>query len=712
MDKENQHDDLGGLHRKPPPNALPPIWEDIAGALDAADEPVQAEEPMPSTKVEEEEQAVDFSVIKAGFVATFGQQEPPKFLWDTIEQDLEAHVETDAPTEFSTIKDGFLAAFGGQHPPQSLWDELVERVDQPAAEVPVEEKANYSRIKKSFERKYSTIVVPLFSWSDLVDRMDSEALSADTADRFSCIKESFEAVYADKIPDAAVAKGLWDRVYPLAPFWLATQQFAQSPWAKRSAVALLLFLGLGTWYSTTPTEFFLATAEQTPKELDFLTKNRAALSPNGEESQATTLVERSGNTGRIEGIAFINQFLPSFTSPSKVLIKENSNNNKNSHSTSPVTKNNSLVTPVAKEKQANKPTTGSIKNKNTGTEEIFTTDNSGVNNGDGTTVTKTTVSASSAPEEQILITKEEKEATTETSSSNSLSSSGLKPIGSLSTKIGTLSNPILPAANISLVEEGWTALSRNYIPDPAIARMEENSFREVRPTVRGKKMHFEFGVEGRVGTSVLLERKGLEEENKDISLCPTGAVGVNFQYYFGMNDALVLGAYPYSTTIQCSGKTSPNSGVYEETAMHLSFMDFTVGYQRILLHYNDLTEGPGSLYARLNLGMGWLTNADTRVNQQPINTPDLYQNLNWNAGLAIGSLHEMQRFVLDYGLMGNIGLNQFITEAQPNVLQPARIVNVGAYVGLRYLFMPRRAPSKKQRQFDWSAPFYIEEPKF
>ncbi len=312
------------------------------------------------------------------------------------------------------------------------------------------------------------------------------------------------------------------------------------------------------------------------------------------------------------------------------------------------------------------------------------------------------------------IEKDTKQNTTESAPTNLSAAPRFKELHSLDAIGSKMLGTTLPSTadfTIHLIDQQQRRYGRNYISDEAITRLQEGDFREVRPAIRGKKVHFELGIEGRLGTSMLLKNQPLEAANKKILLCPTGAAGVNFQYYWSKNDAFVAGAYPYSTSIQCWGKQAPNKP-YEEIAMSLSFVDVTLGYQRILLRYNGLEEVPARIYARLNIGMGLLAQSDTRINQRSIQTPNWYKNVNWSAGFAIGNLHQMQRFVLDYGLMSNIGLNNFVTGTQPNVLPSARIVNIGAYMGVRYLFTPRKAPSKKQRQFDWSAPFYIEEPQF
>lgn len=723
MDKKDQHEELGELHSKVPLNNLPPIWDNISSALDTEESLSTKSDDLDLVEDQKHEADVaDFSVIKAGFVATFGQQEPPKFLWDTIEQDLEASVETDAPTEFSTIKDSFLTTYGEHQPPQSFWKELSERVDQPEAEASVEEKADYRRIKKSFERKYSALVVPLFSWDDLAERMDQEAVMADTPDRYSVIKDSFEAVYAGKEPSAAVAKGLWERMSPLALLWSVVQKTAYSPRIRGSVAALLFVLGIGigrghiilnpfpenTLLGDIPTEQEYSLSD--PRNSRNLSASIPAsegvekeenISPTAEKSAAQENKSQVQEETPTLSIATIATTIKQKIQDALVAYKGNKSQPNATGSNLTLAQNSlvevsttgattTITAAAANQKRAEQTRNPLSKDKittdNTST-PLASTQNS--NGGNTTTIDgSSTMGATN-------------------------SSTPIKSLSELAIREGQLEVPVLPTAKITLVEEAESNLPSNYIPNPAIAWMERSAFREVRPAIRGKKIHFELGIESRIGTSLLLQKIGTEQQEREVQLCPTGAVGVNFQYYFGMNDAIVIGAHPYATAIQCWDDKSSGNGTHKEMAMSLSFMDLNVGYQRILFHYNTATtDALASVYARVDLGVGWLMNADTRMNQRSIHTPDLYQNFNWTAGLSIGNLHRMQRFVLDYGLMGNIGLNKLVTAAQPDVLQPARLVNLGGYIGLRYMFTPRQAPSKKQRQFDWSAPFYIEEPKF
>lgn len=714
MDKKEQHEESGELHSKAPPNNLPPIWDNISSALDAEDcLPTESDELDLVEEQEHEADVASFSVIKAGFVATFGQQVPPKFLWDTIEQDLEANIDTDAPTEFSAIKDSFLATYGEHQPPQSFWKALSERVDQPEEDACVEENADYSRIKKSFERKYSSVVVPLFSWDDLAERMDTEAILADTANHYSVIKDSFETVYAGKEPSVAIAKILWKRMYPLAMLWSVLQKTVYSPRIRGSVAALLFVFAIGKSDTNSNLDAFSENtllADQGTEQrytLEAPTKTRD-ISP----SILTKEEKNIGSTVVSSTVSKVKSQLEAATLTPKTLatiitaqeqqreLVDNKKGNKQ-----PYTNTTASHPIVAPNNFVDQPITGvnirGAKNKKGGeqAEKFLLIDKTTSYNTGNQAAHVLTSNKSNAKKIDDNYTVG---STNSPVAINNLSQWGIRA--------GQLEVPVLPTAKITLVDQGANKLSSNYIPNPAIAWMERSAFREVRPAIRGKKIHFEFGLEGRLGTSLLLQKPSIEQQEKEVQLYPTGAVGINFQYYFGLNDAIVIATRPYATVVQ-SWKDKVGGGATQDIS--LSFMDLNVGYQRILFHYNTTTtDALASVYARIDLGVGWLMHADTRVNQRTIYAPNLYQNFNWTAGLAIGNLHRMQRFVLDYGLMSNIGLNKLITAAQPNLLQPARLVNIGGYIGLRYTFTPRQAPSKKQRQFDWSAPFYIEEPKF
>ena len=268
--------------------------------------------------------------------------------------------------------------------------------------------------------------------------------------------------------------------------------------------------------------------------------------------------------------------------------------------------------------------------------------------------------------------------------------------------------------DVELLEDGLSLLIQKYIADEEIPKMEEGSFTLVQQMQKGKKIRFEVGLTAVGGTSVLLGQNTYDAWNGNTStttMSPTATFGLLSNYHFSLNDALVLGIYPYATVEQGFGAYN-SAGNYEETQLKLSLFDISLGYQRTLIRYNNLGQIPSKMYARLDLGLGILTNAKTTVNDATINTTDLYNKFNFSVGVALGNTHEVKQFLIDYGIRGNIGLNNIVTSADPNILEPARLLNIGAFIGLRYLIVPRLEPSKKQRQFDWSPPFYIEEPAF
>ena len=153
MDKNNPHQDL--------PQGIPPPDAEQHAA-----------------------EVADFSAIKQGFEATVSGLTPPKFLWDTIDQELQADLQTDAPEAFSSIKQGFENSFQLQSAPSFVWDALENETTAAPAE-------DYSVIKQSFEHQYGSIIVPLFSWEDLTQRMEQEAQLEDTPDQYSRVREGY-----------------------------------------------------------------------------------------------------------------------------------------------------------------------------------------------------------------------------------------------------------------------------------------------------------------------------------------------------------------------------------------------------------------------------------------------------------------------------------------------------------------------------------------
>lgn len=694
MDKNNQNnnsvgDDLNLSHE----NQLPPIWENISKELNALDgDSVPTDEHTIDAK--ELSDVADFSIIKEGFQSNFGTKEPPKFMWDKIEQDLESFTITDAPSDFSAIKMGFEQNYKKTPAPNFTWDDLAEEMDNPK---PKEKVEDYGFVKRGFEQKYSAVVVPLFSWADLAKRMDNESIISDTPDNYSIVKESFQKEFAAHQP----AANTWAK--------LDQELQAQSHWRK--ALVLLLapnFLKKAALFTVIGVLIFGGKYYLSDAPMSFKTPFGATIANNQADENASLFDEI--NITRLKNS--VSRTYGTEATEDKNSAKEQDEMNA------------ALMLPKNDDSPFERRINGRSKNKNTSMDnanseakskspflENDVIDDRNNNNLEPSLISENKVDESFSNDLFSIGERSKTTGSKETTlNQDEMLRSNLKLLANQS-NYPWIGKDIM---DVELLDNGLGVLVQKHILDEEIPQMEEESFPLVRQMQKGKKIRFEIGLVGRGGTSILLGQNTYDAWQGDdatTKLCPTAAFGLLSNYHFTLNDAVALGVYPYSTLEQRFGRYD-DDGNYEETKLKMSLFDFTLGYQRTLVRYNSLSEMPSKIYARLDLGLGILMSAQTSINEELINTGDLYNQFNFSAGLALGNSHEIKQFVIDYGLIGNVGINNIVTAANPTILEPAKLLNVGAYLGVRYLILPRLEPSKKQRQFDWSPPFYIEEPSF
>jgi len=693
MDNKDQNnnsigDDLNLSHE----NQKPPIWEHISEALDG--------DSMPK---EEAADAASFSVLKEGFEASFVAKEPPKFMWDKIEQDLESFTTTDAPSDFSAIKTGFEQNYKKIPAPNFMWADLAEKMGDSE---PTESVEDYAFVKQSFEKKYSAVVVPLFSWADLAQRIDEEAILADTPDKFSIIKESFQYQYATH----KLAANTWaalDQKLNAGSHWkkVLFLLFVPTLWKQAglfTAIGLLIVGGHFCW-----------------------TDNSLSRNPNLHERAATAIIasnQGAENTATFEAVQ--TPSLKNRTARSYMIEGEEGQNTatkadqmnaallllkqeeRGRVSTKRRAAENKSISKKASNALGSLPDKKEVikdynnNNNNNNLPPFLIDENKAANSSNNTVLALEKIDEENkvATAKQALLDEEE-----QLRSNLKLFANGSNP--------SWIEQDIM---DVELSKDGLSILVQKYIVDEEISEMEEEYFTLVRQMQKGKKIRFEIGLIGRGCSSILLGQNTYNAWNDNggrMKMCPRGALGLLSNYYFSLKDAVVVGIYPYVKMEQGFGVYN-NDGNYENKKLSLALFELSLGYQRTLIRYNNLGQIPSKIYARLDLGLGILTNAKTAVNDVLVNTANLYNTFNVSAGLALGNTHEFKQFVLDYGITGNVGLNQIVTSANPNILESARLLNFGAFLGLRYLISPRLEPSKKQRQFDWSPPFYIEEPTF
>lgn len=736
MDKKDQHiDQVGNDENLFHDESLPPIWDDIAqelDAVDAVDSPIEDVVDLDSTI---DDGHLDFASIKDGFVQTFQDKKPPKFTWDQIEQELESLSPTvDDPSDFSLIKAGFEQNYKESALPMLSWEDLADEMDNPTPKTP---KEDYSFVKSGFEKQYSGVVLPLFSWNDLAERMDNEAALNDTADRYSSIKESFQKEHNKKVPPpfiwnniqvALQKETLWGRVaYQFGN--LLNGNIFSSGMLLVGAAGLLILNSRSCLLDQNITPAPIAQTikldnsySNTPVDMDDIMNGVYSHSMKKQLEQGATVnrsIQLDETTDEMKMLADL----------LGMIEPNNEGNSKRKQSSVQQQSNNTVANNVS---NSNTTTTGDKNNVKGGGRNIEVSTNSSIanndlgnnakddscieplnNNSNGSEDKNTT--EPSINEVGAIIPTNNIENTTSTedaiAGTEDLSNKQL-----FSTELGAtwLNQPSIDAF---LASDGLPLIDQQYVDDDAIPAMEDAAFTYYMQSMKRKKLRFEVGLLGRFGTSMLLGKTNKQAFSRE-SLISTdlrlgGAAGVQLNCFFTVNDALVFGFNPHSVAAQRFFEFS-NDGAYTQTDFKLSSIDLSLGYQRTLFRYGDVERFPSKVYARLDLGLGYITKGEVRVDDKLVDLEDWYQKINWSAGLTLGTTHELDRILIDYGITANIGLNNVVNGAvNPAItIEPARLLNVGAYLGVRYVLFAKLKVVNRQRQFDWSPPFYVEEPSY
>lgn len=648
-------------------------------------------------------EVADFSAIKQGFEANFDGLTPPKFLWDTIDQELQAELPTDAPEQFSSIKEGFESSFLTQSAPSFPWDALEKE--------PAPTNEDYSTIKQSFEHQYGSVIVPLFSWDDLSQRMEQEALEADHPDQYSRVKEGYAAYYAAQHPVATVWQNILRQLHPRTAWWQAHRQ------KVGGALLALGMLGASLWTWSTqrfeeaapPTVLAINDQRQAQPQTQSLTPYAPSTKVERHPWHTAWAEEESATASQSQEASLLG------ASP---LVEEAAQQ--------PNASTNPLFVAAAPNEQVNTPTVSGIAPSSSTLTQHDQGDEISTTEIDQVATNHFALQAIRQEEQEQLAT-----TTTPTVPASAITAGTV--LHTLPTEPELLAQPqtkqtplVLPSmesewaegilaassadaeADNQLLAAQWQA----QIDNPSMDFVERNSFSTTRQALKGKRLRIELGAVGRFGTSMLLRPKRHRDENDVRDFGPSTALGVMGQIYLGKNDAFTLSGYPFVVTWHGLQKGGASEG-FQRTDVEFAFMEVAMGYQRVLWHYSLIGEMPSRVYARLELGAAWVTRSNTRLNRGPRQHNAWYADLQYSTGLSFGTTHTIGNVVVDYGITGNLGLNSIVAPSgHPSLPYPTRLFQAGGYLSLRYLLTPRLAPSKRMRQFDWSPPFYIEEPGY
>lgn len=590
--------------------------------------------------------------------------------------------------------------------PGFIWDNISTTLD--SSKTPIE---STEKIKASFEEGFNKEMVPPLLWNGIQSSLEQTSSFTPLTEVNNKIKTSFEAGHQDPLPEnlwenvenQLEIEGVWQRVLKGLNKRTKTRY-----WQEKGiqfgilALAILLLRGcdFGDGLNPTPVanqsntfaKVELGAQESTP----ISTLNPKVANSSASNANKTT---SSSNNHLSE---------PTYTLPTTPIFSE--------FSSTPSTANSKIITPVvAKNSKKFSPTsltgvTIPVVQQNSDSKENLTTnsvkktlvaiektsstyksENKTTSSPTNSILTSKDLNTSNEVEDQFLVATKRNSVTTNESTLNknlpsttALSNNSIDPV--LNTP---LDNKIFFSSKRLLSQIPISTLTGQPVVDPTIEEL--NAF-EIHTITNSKKKHnirFELGMNGKVGTSLLLgnaTNKAMETTSMvKTKTRAAGGIGILFDCYLTANDAIVFGAYPLSSSQQYFGGYT-NEGRYYHKEVKLAYFDFTLGYQRTLFHYNDFGTVPSSMYARLDYGLGYLSKSEEIINGLASELGDSYNKLNHNIGLTIGNTHRINRFVIDYGIYGNIGLSSVLNVGPSGTsVEYNNLATMGGYLGLRYI---------------------------
>lgn len=178
------------------------------------------------------------------------------------------------------------------------------------------------------------------------------------------------------------------------------------------------------------------------------------------------------------------------------------------------------------------------------------------------------------------------------------------------------------------------------------------------------------------------ETKSSYDKNSLIATDPTYKQnwGMVFHYRFSKKNAL-------SSEMYIVGKAGQQykmyrNGEYLKRELELRYHKLYLQYQRNFLMYGKNI--PSWLSLQAGAYGGYLQNKVGEIRSEE----SRYAKFDYGLKLALGQEHDLKRFVLGYGISAERGLNNVFrgTEHLPAAFNKTYILNLGAYLNIRYAF--------------------------
>lgn len=590
-------------------------------------------------------------------------------------------------------------------------------------------KIPQNKIGESFEQDFPNELVPDFIWDNISNALDRPTEPLESTEK---IKASFEAGHEDLLPEnlwgnlenQLEVEGVWKRV--LKGLNRRTKrQYWQEKGVQFGIAALVLLLlrgcDFGEWSSLSPianqSNPIAKVDVETAQSVPIPVASSKGIAAHSIRLNAPTITGATlGSNASKNNVVESNYSFP--TAPvCSALLKTASTGNSETKSPIVVQKTKTSILAGAKSKQA--PSNYKEKSRRTALENSIALDPTLITNSTNSTKNKAEIAEKASIQANVALGNKEAQTSNQvnntpsarnpttgiattlaTNNANEIKNKKKNEIkknkpriaqNTFASKNTTASNDLIEARSTktSWSETPISTLRGQGFIDPALDKFP--TF-ELDPVANQKKhdLRFELGMTGKVGTSLLLgtaTSKAMETTSMiKTKTRATGGFGLMLDCYLTANDAIVFGAYPLSSSQQYFGGYT-SEGRYYHKEVKLAYFDVTLGYQRTLWHYNDFGTIPSSMYVRLDYGLGYLSKSEEIINGLATELGNAYSQLHHTVGVTIGNTHRMNRFVIDYGIYGNIGLSsvQSLDPSGTSVVEYSNLATMGGYLGLRYV---------------------------
>ncbi len=631
------------------------------------------------------------------------------------------------------IRESFENQLPDEQLPNFIWDNIVNELNAAPTNTVAE---STEKVKSSFEQGFEAATLPEFVWEDVLGELDATpTLDADLT-MTNKIKTSFEANFQDKLPERLwdtvenklEIETVWERVHKALNI-RTKKRYWQEKGIQLSLVCLALLWLRGCDFGTTFTN-------NSPVYLPSQAVESAEAKPNNSLANTNTKPQNLSPTASLKtkegdskpnhapfsspnaanGIAnkeekaknfptsITNNEVPTEPSPFVLGQESKAKDKKPSDVEQPTVfevanakTNNKLPVIAAKDNHPNHP-----NHSEPSEPPIIIKKEPKINNSsEPNTLAKTAA---------IIKTNKTEPSPTKSKEPNNLvvinnnvnnnnvnNNATTTPKNAPNNTVLTTANPKTTNNKVEIetpfVKKEWPqntvpTLVGGTIADSAIYTLRDFHIENVDPKKKSS-IHFEIGLIGKMGTSLLLGQatdKAMETTSMlKTKIRPSGGLGVQFNCFLTRNDAIVLAAYPFSMSQQYFGGYTKEGHFYHKE-IKLAYFDFTLGYQRTLLRYNEFGPMPSTVYARVAYGLGYLNKGEEIVNGEILESSSSYKTLNHSVGLAIGNTHQIKRFMIDYGVNASVGVTSVLNNNSTTpVMEESHLMKMGGYVGLRYM---------------------------